>query len=209
MFVLGVTGGIGSGKTAATKRFCFHGITVVDADEMAHKVVKKGSPCLGSITEHFGRDILLTNGELDRKALREIIFTNDKERDWLENLLHPVIRKQTLDAIQKSTSIYTVLSAPLLLEKNLEFLTNRVLVIDCPEAVQIDRTCRRDNSSIESVQKVMQQQLSRRERTSRADDVIINDRTLEELNNAIDDYHFRLLKELNGSEVESNTDAIN
>jgi len=208
MFVLGVTGGIGSGKTAATERFCFHGITVVDADDMAHKVVKNGSPCLGSITEHFGRDILLTDGELDRKALREIIFNNDKERDWLENLLHPVIRKQTLDAIQKSTSIYTVLSAPLLLEKNLEFLTNRVLVIDCPEAVQIDRTCRRDNSSIESVQKVMQQQLSRRERTSRADDVIINDRTLEELNNAIDDYHFRLLKELNGSEVEPNADAI-
>jgi len=162
MFVLGLTGGIGSGKTA------------------------------------------LENGELNRAALREIIFNNTKEKEWLENCLHPVIRGKTREAIEQSTSAYTVLSAPLLLEKNLEFLTNKILVIDCPEAVQIDRTCRRDGSSIESVQKIMQQQLSRRERTAKADDVIVNDGTLDELNTAIDVYHFSLLKEINNSNLESN-----
>jgi len=208
MFVLGVTGGIGSGKTAATNRFTFNGIQVVDADEIAHQVVEPGTTCLDEIVSHFGKNILLANGELDRKTLRELIFNDTRQREWLENCLHPVIRKKTLEAIQKSTSIYTILSAPLLLEKNLEFLTNRILVIDCPEAIQIDRTCRRDNSSIESVQKVMQQQLSRRERTSRADDVIINDGTLEELNMAIDDYHASLLKEVNDLKKEENTNAV-
>lgn len=208
MFVLGITGGIGSGKTAATNRFAFNGVKVVDADEIAHQVVEPGTKCLDKIASHFGKGILLVNGELDRKALRELIFDDEKEREWLENCLHPVIRKKTLEAIQQSTSAYTILSAPLLLEKNLEFLTNRILVIDCPEAIQIDRACRRDNSSIESIQKVMQQQLSRRERTSRADDVIINDGTLKELNTAIDNYHTSLLKELKDSEVESKIDAI-
>lgn len=196
MFVLGVTGGIGSGKTVATDRFASHGINVVDADVIAHQIVEFGSPALQEITNHFGQSILLADGSLDRKALREIIFSDTKEREWLEACLHPLIRAKTTQTLKASPSEYAILSAPLLLEKNLEFMTDKVLVIDSPEAMQIDRSCRRDNSSIESIQKIMQQQLSRRERISRADDIIVNDGSLEDLLFAVDQYHAKLLNEI-------------
>ncbi|MFT6389898.1 MAG: dephospho-CoA kinase [Cellvibrionaceae bacterium] len=196
MFVLGVTGGIGSGKTAATDRFASHGIKIVDADSIARQVVGIGSPALEKISSHFGRSILQADGALDRKALREIIFSNIKEKEWLEGYLHPIIREKMLAVVQLSTSPYTILSAPLLLENNLEFLTTKVLVIDCSEAIQIDRACRRDNSSIASIQKIMQQQLSRRERLASADSVIVNDGSIEDLNKAVDQYHFPLVEEL-------------
>lgn len=199
MFVLGITGGIGSGKTAATDQFATHGINVIDADIIAHLVVKAGMPALKEIAAHFGEDILLPNGELDRKALREIVFNDDNEREWLENCLHPIIVDQTVEALKQSTTPYTILSAPLLLEK-LTDLTDRVLVIDCPEAIQIDRACRRDDTSIKAVQKIMQQQLSRRERNAGADDIIVNDGTIDELRTAVDDYHHKLLKELSGQD---------
>jgi len=203
MFVLGVTGGIGSGKTAATNRFAFHGINIVDADSIAYQVVEIGSPALKQIATHFGQSILLANGALNRKALREIVFNSTEEKEWLENCLHPVIRQHILEAINSSKSPYTILSAPLLLENNLEFLTNMVLAIDCPEAIQIDRACRRDNSPITSIQKIMQQQLSRRERLARADSVIINDGSIENLNEAIDQFHVSLLEKISyqGSEA--------
>lgn len=203
MFVLGVTGGIGSGKTAVTDRFAHHGIHIIDADIIAHQVVDIGSPSLEKISSHFGHSVLLDNGSLNRKALREIVFSDVKKKEWLENLLHPIIREQTLKAIESSTSPYTILSAPLLLEKNLEFLTSRVLVIDCSEAIQVDRACRRDSSSIETVQKIMQQQLSRRERLARADDIILNDKTLDDLNKSVDEYHFSLLEALNNQQNQT------
>lgn len=209
MFVLGVTGGIGSGKTAATNRFASHGITVVDADLIARQAVAAGSPALEAIVTHFGRSILLINGELDRKALRKIVFSNIQEKEWLENHLHPIIREKTLEEIKKSNSAYTILSAPLLLEKNLEFLTDRILVIDCSEAIQIDRTCRRDNSSIEAIQKIMQQQLSRRERKARADDIIVNETTLEDLNKAVDNYHFNLMKKIQNNQYNEDIGNTN
>lgn len=200
MFILGVTGGIGCGKTAATERFSDHGITVVDADTIAHQIVEPGEAALEKIVEHFGKHILQLNGELNRQALRHIIFENDKEREWLENYLHPLIRSRTLEEVKHSQSPYTILSAPLLLEKNLTHLVDRVLVIDCSEAIQIDRTCRRDNSSIPDVQKIMQQQVSRRERLAKADDVITNNGSLDSLYNAVDQYHFDLIKKLNNKE---------
>ncbi len=196
MFILGITGGIGSGKTAATNRFSTHGIDIVDADEVAHNIVIAGSPALKEIKNHFGSDILLQNGELDRKLLRDIIFENDDERLWLEGYLHPLIRDRLFSAVGQSSSLYTILSAPLLLEKDLVHYVDRLLVIDCPEAMQVDRSCRRDNTSIESVQKIMQQQVSRRERIAKADDIIVNDGTIEELYQAVDQYHIQLLKEL-------------
>ena len=197
-FVLGVTGGIGSGKTAATDRFATHGIKVVDADEIARKVVDKHSPALNAIVEHFGPSILQRNGELNRTQLREIIFSQAKEKEWLENLLHPLIRKTIKKELQQSpnSAKYAILSAPLLLEGELHSLTDRVLIIDCEETTQLTRASQRDNTKEEAIKKIMQQQLSRSERIAKADDIINNDGSLNELHQAVDNYHLQLLKDI-------------
>ena len=198
-YTVGLTGGIGSGKSAATDRFTEHGITVVDADVIAREVVLPKTPALETITEHFGDSILTEDGELDRSTLRRIIFNNPTEKLWLENLLHPIIRKSLLEKIQQSTSAYTILSAPLLLENNLEKLVDRVLVIDCDPKLQIERTQKRDNSDPDTVKKIIDQQISREQRLSRADDVITNNGALEELKQKVDNYHSELINKLSPS----------
>ncbi len=193
-FILGVTGGIGSGKTAATDQFASHGIQVIDADTIARQVVDIGSPALSTISDHFGKDILLKNGALNRSLLRKIIFDDKQEQQWLENLLHPPIRKEITTALNKTTSAYAILSAPLLLENNLHSITDKVLVIDCDEELQIERASKRDKNSSNIIKKIMQQQMSRSDRIAKADDIIINNSTLSNLQKMVDDYHFKLLK---------------
>ena len=179
--VVGVTGGIGSGKSAATSIFSELGIDVVDADIVSRQVVVPGSEALLQIAEYFGSDILLEDGSLDRKALRGRIFTDAAARHWLESLLHPLIRKETERQLQESRSPYVILSSPLLLETDQHRMVDRVLLIDVPEAVQIARTSTRDETSTAAVQAIMAAQLSRPERRARADDVIDNDRDLQHL----------------------------
>ena len=116
--IIGLTGGIGSGKTAVSDCFEELGIVIVDADLASRVVVEKGKPCLAKISERFGQVILKESGELDRAKLREIIFNSDEEKDWLESLLHPAIARQIQDELKASTSPYTVLVSPLLLETN-------------------------------------------------------------------------------------------
>ncbi len=193
-FTLGVTGGIGSGKTAATDQFASHGVQVIDADVIAHQAVDIGSPALLKISDHFGKNILLSTGALNRPLLREIIFKNTQEKQWLENLLHPLIRKEITAALNKTTSTYTILSAPLLLENNLQSITDRVLVIDCDEELQIERASKRDNNSSDIIKSIMKQQLSRNDRIKKADDIITNNGTLPDLQKAVDNYHFKLLE---------------
>jgi dephospho-CoA kinase len=195
-YILGVTGGIGSGKTAATDQFATHGIEVVDADVIAHNVVQKGSDALNAITSHFGPKIILESGELNRKALREKVFDEPEEREWLENLLHPIIRNRIRQALQLAESPYVILSAPLLLENGLEKLCEKILVIDCSEENQIARTVSRDGNNEDTIKKIMQQQLSRKERLRLADDVIDNNGSLEELHKAVDHFHNQLMKTL-------------
>lgn len=194
MLVIGVTGGIGSGKTAATDRFQALGITVVDADLASRVVVEPGRPALQAIAEHFGAGVIADDGSLDRRALREIVFANPEERLWLERLTHPLIGQEILHQIQASQSPYTILASPLLLESGQSRLAQRVLVIDVPEALQIARTTRRDNTSTEGVKAIIAAQMQRQERLARADDVIVNDQSLAELHAAVDALHQQYLE---------------
>lgn len=183
--IIGITGGIGSGKTAATDAFATLGIDVVDADLVARDVVQQGQPALAAIADHFGQHILMPDGSLDRKALREIIFRDPAAKQWLEALLHPLIRQEIVSRLQHSGSPYTLLSSPLLLETDQQTLCRRVLVIDAPESLQLTRTMSRDNSSADTIKAIMASQLGRQQRLAQADDVIVNDGDLTTLHDAV------------------------
>lgn len=194
MLVVGVTGGIGSGKTAATDRFQALGITVVDADLASRVVVEPGRPALKAIQEHFGKEVIADDGTLNRRALRDIVFANPEERKWLERLTHPLIAQEIVSQIQASQSPYTILASPLLLESGQSRMAQRVLVIDVPEDVQIARTATRDNTDAKSVKAIIAAQMKRADRLAKADDVIVNDRSLEALHQAVDSLHQQYLE---------------
>lgn len=183
--VVGLTGGIGSGKSAATSQFAALGIDIIDADEVARDVVTLGSEGLTRITEHFGHAILLEDGTLDRAALRERVFNNSEEKQWLNQLLHPLIRKTMLQQIADATSHYCILSVPLLVEGSLTELCDRVIVVDCPESMQLERAMQRDGSTKQIIESIMASQATRKERLAAADDVIDNSKTLAFLNEQV------------------------
>ena len=181
MLIVGITGGIGSGKTAVTNEFAKLGIDVIDADIAARTVVAKGSTGLEQIKQHFGENIVLEDGSLNRAKLREIIFKDADAKKWLEQLTHPLIREEILRGLQNSTSPYSILVSPLLIESGQHELVNRVLVVDVPVELQLKRTCERDNNPQAQVEAIIASQLDRDKRLSFADDVIINNQTLEHL----------------------------
>ena len=193
--IIGLTGGIGSGKTAVSDSFEQLGIVIVDADLASRVVVEKGKPCLKEISKHFGSDILSHSGELDRAKLREIIFKSKEEKDWLESLLHPAIAKQIQDELSDSSSPYTILVSPLLLETNQKDFCTKVLVVDVPIETQIERTLKRDGVSEEQVQSIIKAQISRQDRLNQADEVIVNDGSLEDLKLAVDALHKKFISE--------------
>lgn len=174
MFIVGLTGGIGSGKSTVAQYFIELGITCIDADLTAREVVQPGKPALDAISQHFGEAILLADGSLDRRKLREKIFTNPSDREWLNELLHPLIRQRMLQQCQQADSPYCILMVPLLFENNLQSLVQRTLVIDIDEATQIRRTMQRDKTTKEQVKAIIATQCSRQQRLALADDVIIN-----------------------------------
>ena len=194
--IIGLTGGIGSGKTAVSDIFEELGIGVVDADLASRVVVEKGRPSLEEIAKHFGQGILTEEGELDRAKLREIIFNSDEEKNWLESLLHPVIAKQIQDELKASSSPYTILVSPLLLETNQKDFCNKVLVVDVPVETQIERTLKRDDVSLEQVHSIIKAQISRDKRLELADEVIVNDKSLEDLQLAVSKLHQQFILEL-------------
>ena len=151
--VIGLTGGIGSGKSVAATLFENLGVTIVDADVASRKVVAPGQPALKSLVEHFGDSILISSStpSLDRQKLRAIIFSNPKERQWLNNLLHPLIRDYMDNEVAKATSNYVIKVIPLLVESELQQQVNRILLIDVPEETQIERVANRDNSTIDDI----------------------------------------------------------
>ena len=189
MLVIGVTGGIGSGKTAATDHFQSLGITVVDADLASRVIVEPGRPALKAIEEHFGANIIAGDGTLDRRALREIVFAKPEERKWLEQLTHPLIGQEIASQIQNSESEYTILASPLLLESSQHHLAKRVLVIDVPESVQVERTITRDNTTEDGVKAIIAAQMKRQDRLANADDVIVNDQDLAHLQQEVEKLH--------------------
>lgn len=174
MYVVAITGGIGSGKTTVANQFAALGIEVVDADLIAREVVEPGTPALAAIASHFGPGILDEQGRLDRRALRERIFSDPAAKSWLNALLHPIIRSEMLRQCAATNSPYCLLVVPLLVENRLTELADRVLVIDVDEATQIERTCRRDGVSLEQAQAILASQASRSERLAMADDVLDN-----------------------------------
>lgn len=193
MFVVGITGGIGSGKTAVTDHLETLGIVVVDADKAARVVVEPGTPALAEIAAHFGSEILLDDGALNRAALREVVFNDSSQRKILEGITHPRIREEIARQLSAATSPYVVLSSPLLLESGQNSFADYVVVVDVPEAVQIERTMRRDDNSESLVKQIMAAQLDRQKRLSRADEAISNDGTLEALHAEVEALHERLL----------------
>ena len=174
MYVVAITGGIGSGKTTAANQFAALGIDVIDADVIAREVVEPGTPALTAIADHFGADMLGEDGTLDRRALRERIFNHPEEKLWLNALLHPQIRSEMLRQCAAASSPYCLLVVPLLVENGLTGLADRVLVIDVDEETQIERTCRRDGVSRAQAEAILAAQASRAERLAAADDVLDN-----------------------------------
>ena len=193
MFVVGITGGIGSGKSAVTDYLETRGITVVDADKVARVVVEPGTPALNAIAEHFGTDILLTDGGLDRAALRKIVFDYPDERKVLEGITHPRIRDEIARQLSEASSPYVVLSSPLLLESGQNTFADYVVVVDVPEEVQLRRTMARDDNSEALVKQIMAAQLDRKTRLSRADTSVTNDGSLEALYERVEKLHDDLL----------------
>ena len=187
--IVGLTGGIGSGKSEVSRRFEQLGIKVVDADTIAREVVNIGGVALSAISAHFGKDILNADGSLNRAQLRSRIFENPNEKSWLENLLHPIIRKEIVAQLAQSKTPYTILSSPLLLETKQDELVNRVLVIDATEEMQLKRASARDTNNQEQIQKIMATQISRSERCARADDIIENHGDLNNLDVAVKKLH--------------------
>ena len=177
-YIVGLTGGIGSGKTTIANLFADLGVPLVDADVVAREVVEKDSPLLSKIVEHFGPQILTKQGELDRAALREIVFHHDEEKQWLNNLLHPAIRERMKQQLSEQTAPYTLFVVPLLIENKLTALCDRILVVDVSPQTQLARSAQRDNNNFEQIQRIINSQVSQQERLKWADDVINNDADL-------------------------------
>ena len=174
-YTVALTGGIGSGKSTVADAFASLGITVVDADVIARQVVAPGQPALEKIAAHFGNTMIQPDGTLDRRALRETIFAHPDEKQWLNNLLHPIIAQQTRNELANARSAYVLWVVPLLVENQLHQRAQRVLVVDVAEETQIQRTMQRDNVSREHASQILAAQVSRSARLAVADDVINND----------------------------------
>ncbi|GAB3475143.1 dephospho-CoA kinase [Azotobacter salinestris] len=188
-WILGLTGGIGSGKSAAAQHFRTLGVHLVDADEAARWVVEPDRPALAKIAEHFGAEVLLPDGHLARAALRARVFQNAEERRWLEKLLHPLIRQEICSHLERASSPYAILVSPLLVETDQHKMTQRILVIDVPESLQLERAMQRDQADRKQVEAIIKAQASREERLRHADDVLVNDRDLPWLYSEVERLH--------------------
>ena len=179
-YVVGLTGGIGSGKSTIAELFDELGVPLIDADLVARKVVEKGSPLLAEIAAHFGQEILLEDGALNRAALREKVFNHEREKQWLNQLLHPAIRDEMLQQLATQNAPYCIFMVPLLIENKLTALCQRILIVDVSEQTQMTRASKRDNNQLALIKNIMQSQVSRSGRLQHADDVINNDADLSE-----------------------------
>jgi len=193
-FVIGLTGGIGSGKSTVADYFAPLGVPTISADQLARDVVKPETHALNQIAKHFGADVINLDGTVNRSAIREAIFQNEADRIWLENLLHPLIAKERIKQIESVTYPYAIVEIPLLLEKNLGHEVDRILVVDSPESLQKSRVIGRDQVSRESVEAIMDKQLQAAERRSAADDIIDNSGDLDFLRSQVQSLHQKYLQ---------------
>ena len=181
MLRVGITGGIGSGKTALTDWLATQSIVIVDADLAARVVVGPGQPALAKITEAFGAEFLLPDGQLDRAALRQRVFRDENQRKALEAITHPRIRDELVRQMTVADSPYVVLSSPLLLENSQSDMVDVSVVVDVPETLQIERTMARDQNNRQLVEQIMAAQLDQETRIARSDIVIDNSTSLDAL----------------------------
>ena len=193
--VIGLTGGIGSGKSTVARMFGALGVHWVDADDVARQVVEPGTQALRAIADHFGKSILQGNGELDRAALRQKVFEDPEQRRWLEGLLHPIIRQELIRQLSPEdyNLPYVMLVSPLLLETNQHELVERIVVVDVPEETQINRTMTRDGNSREQVERILAAQMPRAARREKADAIINNAQPLERVEASVHALHQRFL----------------
>lgn len=191
--VIGLTGGIGSGKSMATDYLQTRGITIVDADLAARVIVEPGEPALEDIVAAFGESILQADGRLNRAALRQIVFADAAQRRRLEAITHPRIAQEILRQLSVSSSTYTVLVSPLLFESGQHRFAQRTLLIDAPESAQKQRASARDKVSEEQIAAIMAAQMSREERRKRADDIVMNDGDPAALHAALEKLHQQYL----------------
>ena len=192
-FILGLTGGIGSGKSAASQWFEAQGIGVVDADIVAREVVTVGHPVLMHIQQCFGSWVLLDDGTLNRAALREHIFKDPNARQQLNDITHPAIRASIIEQLHNCESPYSILVSPLLFETNQHELTTHTLLIDASEALQLQRASQRDGQSVEQIEKIIQAQMPRLEKQRLANDIVLNDGQLEHLYQQLKPLHLKYL----------------
>ena len=193
MFVVGLTGGIGSGKSTVAGMFAALEIDLIDADVAAREVVAPGTPALAEIVEHFGPDILMADGSLDRRGLRRIIFHQKQEKHWLETLLHPLIRRWLTQQISDRRSAYCLLISPLLLETGQAEMVDRILVVDVSVETQIARTLARDGGEESTVRAIIAAQIGRNQRLEHGDDIIDNDLPLQTLRQRVETLHQQYL----------------
>ena len=193
--VIGLTGGIGSGKSTVARMFGALGVHWVDADDVARQVVEPGTQALRAIADHFGESILQGNGELDRAALRQKVFEDPEQRRWLEGLLHPIIRQELIRQLSPEdyNLPYVMLVSPLLLETNQHELVERIVVVDVPEETQINRTMTRDGNSREQVERILAAQMPRAARREKADAIINNAQPLERVAASVHALHQRFM----------------
>lgn len=194
-WILGLTGGIGAGKTLVSNHLASLDIEIVDADVIARDVVAIGSDGLNAIEQHFGHAILLDDGSLNRAKLREIIFADSEQKNWLNNLLHPLIRQNITEQLTNAKSPYVVLSAPLLFENKLDALCDHTLLVDVPVEVQLARTANRDSVNTEQVKNIIAAQMSREDKLQKADSILDNHREISSVLLDVEELHHAFLQQ--------------
>ena len=190
---IGLTGGIGSGKSMVANLFANHGVPIIDMDKIAHQIVEPGHAALDEIVRCFGDSVLQQNGQLDRKKLRGLVFDKQEKRQQLEAILHPRIRQQAQQQIQTIDTPYCLIVIPLLFETNQRDLIQRILVVDTLPELQIKRTMQRDQCSAEQVENILHSQVDRQTRLSQADDIIDNTNDETSLQLQVDKLHQKYL----------------
>jgi dephospho-CoA kinase len=200
--IIGLTGGIGSGKTSAAKFFAAEGVAIIDADTIAHELTGAQGSAIPNIKEYFGGNFITEGGKLDREKMRSRIFSDINSRNKLEGILHPLIQTEIMHRIETASSPYIIIVVPLLLETGDYCETvKRILVVDCNEECQISRTISRGGLKEEEVRAIMTTQKSRQERLNQADDVIVNDTNISSLQEKIKLQHNRYLSLLHDNSI--------